>query len=149
MTDTPPPTKTTGPTVLIVTAAVVGTVVIACITLMAIAIEDGARATAMIASVGGTLATLLAFFGLFINVRDLRSDVSQVKQQTTELTNGLGDSKTRAAVADVLRPELVDPAVQEQLAVDYQRRARSRASAVEAAARLVEPHAYPERTDLD
>lgn len=133
-----------GNTVLIVAAAVIGVVVIVAITAVAIAIEDGARAASMIALIVGPLATLLAFFGLFVNVQGMRTDIAQVKGQTTELTNGLGDAKFRAAVADVLPDHMIDPAIFPQLQRDRARRA----TAAEAAAALVEPHAF-EDPDLD
>lgn len=127
-------------TVLIVAGTVVGVVVVVAITAVAIAIEDGARAASMIALIVGPLATLLAFLGLFVKVQSLGGDVAKSLEQTTELTNGLGDAKFRAAVADVLHNDLIDPAVHDQLARD---RARRRA-ATEAAAALVLPLAFPE-----
>lgn len=142
-----PPGKPGNNNVIIIVAAVVGVVVILAITSVAIAIEDGARAASMIGLIVAPLATLLAFFGLFVNVQSIKADVSRSLEQTTELTNGLGDAKFRAAVADVLPDHMIDPAIRDQIVRDRARRARS-VSAAEAAAALVEPHAYDD-PDLD
>jgi hypothetical protein len=49
------------------------------------------------------------------------TQVADVAADTTKLANGLGDSKIRAAVADVLHDDLVDPEAREQLAADRER----------------------------
>lgn len=130
-------------TVLVVAAVLVVVVVIVCITAVAIAVEDGARAASMIALIVGPLATLMAFLGLFANVQGIKSDVREVKQDTYDLTNGLGAAKNIEAIATVLPDHLIDPAALPQIRAARQRLAR-RAAAVATADALLEPHA-----DLD
>ena len=139
------PTPGNSNTVLIVVATVIGVVVLVCITAVAIAIEDGARAASMIALIVGPLATLLAFFGLFVNVQSMKADVAKSLEQTTELSNGLGDAKARLATAQVLPNHLVDPGY----LADQHGRDRARVTrAAEAAAVIVERHAFPEEEGL-
>lgn len=46
----------------------------------------------------------------------------KVDGKVTDLSNGLMDAKIRAAVAEVLKPALVDPDIHPQLEADRQRR---------------------------
>lgn len=144
MTDPQPQRPVVNNTVLIVAATAVVVVTIGAIALVAVAIEDGARASSMIALIGAPLTLLLGFLGMFITLQNIGAKVERTERMATELTNGLGDAKTRAAVADVLPDHLIDPAMREQIERDRVRRANAAA----AAARLVEPHAFPDPDDL-
>jgi hypothetical protein len=55
-------------------------------------------------------------------VNSVDAKVEQVDRRTEELSNGLMDAKIRAGVADVIRPEHVDPEAVEQLEADRARR---------------------------
>lgn len=141
-----PPTKGGLDTVLVIAGLIVGVVVIVCITAVAIAVEDGARATSMIALIAAPLTLLLGFFGLFVGVRNIGSKLNTVAGQTTALTNGLGAAQARSAVAEVLPDHLIDPAY---VATGQAQRDRARrATAAEAAAALVTPHVFPEDEGL-
>lgn len=130
-------------TALIIVGGLVGVVVIVCITAVAIAVDDGARAATMIGLITPILVTMLGFFGLFVTVTKLRGDVAEVKQDTYDLANGLGAAKAIDAIATVLPDHLIDPAALPQVRAARARLDR-RAAAVATAAALVEPHA-----DLD
>lgn len=51
--------------------------------------------------------------------------LDKVAKDTHDLTNGLLDSKVRAGVADVIRPQHIDPEAQQLLELDRAARARS------------------------
>jgi hypothetical protein len=130
-------------TVLIVMGGLVGIVVIVCVTAVAIAVKDGARAATMIGLIVPILTVLLGFFGLFRVVQSIKSDVREVKQDTYDLTNGLGAAKSVEAIATVLPDHMIDPAALPIIHAARERLAR-RAAAVDSAEALLQPHA-----DLD
>jgi len=81
--------------------------------------------TIVIGPLLGTLAPTIAAVALLVQVRSVQADVSQVRQDTHALTNGLLDSKVRAGVADVIRDEHLDPAASTMLTEDRAVRGRA------------------------
>lgn len=96
------------------TAALVVVAVVFCVTVLSVLLAflfapEGRDLTLVIGPLLGTLAPTIAAVALLVQVRGVQADVSQVRQDTHALTNGLLDSKVRAGVAEVLHPDLVDP----------------------------------------
>lgn len=79
---------------------------------------QGTDVAPLIGLVGPTVAALATLGG----VRQLTGKVEQVDKRTTDLTNGLADAKMRAAVADVVHPDAINPDALEQLKADRVRR---------------------------
>lgn len=90
-------------------------VVTAC-TLVFIFAPDGA-------DVGIFLSSILGFAGSTVAALVTLAQVQKVGRSVDYLANGGMDSKVRAGVADVLRPELVDPEVEQLLQHDRHNRA--------------------------
>lgn len=108
MSTTPPPTPRSSTAVIVaVTTGFVVTVVAA--TAIAIAIEDGARAASMIGLVVGPFASLIGILTLYAKFGTLDTKVDAVHQNTHELTNGLMDQKIQTALANMVKPELLNP----------------------------------------
>lgn len=106
-TPAPQPRSSTN---LIVAAVTVGFIVVTvAATAIAIAIEDGARASSMIALVVGPFASLVGVLVLLGKVNGLDTKVGEVHQNTHELTNGLMDQKIQTALANMVKPELLNP----------------------------------------
>lgn len=91
--------------------------------------------TIVIGPLLGLLAPTIASIALLAQVSTVKNvqeqqgaKLDKVAKDTHDLTNGLLDSKVRAGVADVIRPQHVDPDVLEQLERDYAARERSHAS---------------------
>lgn len=105
-------------TVLIVCASVLVAVTILCVTLIAVAVEDGARSTTLIGLVAAPLTTGLGVLVVLGKVQNVERQVSEVKDHTYDLTNGLLDAKVRAAIGDILAPHLLDDDAREQLEAD-------------------------------
>lgn len=100
-------------------AGVVSIVVVAlgCATALTIFAPEADLAP-VLALVGSTVATLATLAKL----QGVDAKVDQVDKRTEDLTNGLMDAKIRAGVADVIRPEHVDPEMADQLEADRTRR---------------------------
>lgn len=109
--------------VLIIAATAAVITLVAAITLVAVLVQDSTRATTMIGLIAAPVTSLIGFLVLMARLDTVKGDVEQVKDHTEAMTNGLGDAKTRAAVADVLRPDLIDPTIREQLVADRRRQA--------------------------
>lgn len=72
----------------------------------------------------GTFLTMVLGFATSTTATLLTlTKVQKVDQKVDYLANGGMDSKVRAGVADVLRPELVDPDVERLLEADREHRA--------------------------
>ncbi len=138
------PSNTISGTVLLVCLVVMFVVTIAASAAIALAIEDGARATSLIGLLLGSLGALAASVTTLYKVTSLGQVVDDVAQQTTDLTNGLLDSKVRAAVADVLQPHMIDPAADALLERDRTRRA----TATEASAALLQRRHLGDQADI-
>lgn len=96
------------------TAALVVVAVVFCVTVLSVLLAflfapEGRDLTLVIGPLLGTLAPTIAAVALLVQVRGVQADVSQVREDTHALTNGLLDSKVRAGVADVIRDEHLDP----------------------------------------
>lgn len=100
------------------TATVVGIVVVFCFTVagvvgLTVTVPNRAQTliTVLLASVAPTVAALAGL-----------AKLGTVDKRTEDLTNGLMDSKVRAAVADVIRNQMIDPAAKQQLDADRLKR---------------------------
>lgn len=105
-------------------AAVVGifAITLAAVVVLAIAVDDGARATSLIGLVLATLAPTIGVVVTVLKLGELDRKVDRSLDHTEALTNGLADAKMRAAVADVMRDDLIDPGAVEQVDADRVRR---------------------------
>ena len=114
-----------GTTAALVVVAVVFVVTVVSVLLAFLFAPADRDLTLVIGPLLGTLAPTIAAVALLVQVRGVQADVSQVRQDTHALTNGLLDSKVRAGVADVIRDEHLDP---EAVAlIDEDRAVRDRA----------------------
>lgn len=87
---------------------VLASVVILAVVLVAVlAPSDHVQDT--ITQVLGVLAPTLAVLVTLRAVSNVQDQVQGVKEDTHALTNGLLDAKVRAATAEVIHPDLVDP----------------------------------------
>lgn len=108
MSTTPPPTSRSSTAIVI--AVTVGFVVtVAAATGIAIAIEDGARAASMVGLVVSPFASLIGILTIIVKFGTLDTKVDAVHQNTHELTNGLMDQKIATALANMVKPELLNP----------------------------------------
>lgn len=101
-------------TVNALTPIVVGMVVVFCFTIAACvavfwAAPEGANTGSLITILLGALANVLGILALFIRQAGTDAKVDAVAAQTTALTNGLLDSKNRAAIGDVVNPAFLKP----------------------------------------
>lgn len=108
-----PPPRSSSPSGNVLVLAIAGmfVVVVASITFMVIAVEDGARVESMI---GLMLAALTPTIATLVTLAQVRN----MGQQVDFLANGGTDAKVRAAVADVIDPAVLRDDVHDQLAVD-------------------------------
>lgn len=112
MSPVPPPHQS-GPSdnVMILAVVMIFASVVASITTMAVAVEDGARleslATQLLAAVPATLGVLV-----------LLAKLHGVGRQVDFLANGGTDAKVRAAIGDVVDPALLRDDAHDQIAVD-------------------------------
>lgn len=112
------------------TAAIVAVCIVFCFTLAAaVAVfaiaPNGESTVVLVGSLLGTLAPTLAAVAVLVQVRGVQSvqaeqgeAISRVASDTYALTNGLLDSKVRAGVSEVIRPDLLHPEVAETIARD-------------------------------
>ena len=105
-------------TAALVVVAVVFVVTVVSVLLAFLFAPEGRDLTLVIGPLLGTLAPTIAAVALLVQVRGVQADVSQVRQDTHALTNGLLDAKVRAGVSEVVRDDLLDPALAETVAVD-------------------------------
>lgn len=108
---TPLPSQRVSPTAALVVVAVVFVVTVLSVLAAFLFAPEGRDLTLVIGPLLGTLAPTIAAVALLVQVRGVQADVSQVRQDTHALTNGLLDSKIRAGVAETVRPDLVDPEI--------------------------------------
>ncbi len=95
----------------------VGLTLAAVVALMVLAPAGEDRRTVVLQMLG-ILAPTLAVLVTLQQVGRVESRVTEVAQDTHDLTNGLLERKVRTGVADVLHPNLVDPATAGQVAED-------------------------------
>lgn len=110
--------------------AVVAVCVVFCFTLTAVVVvfalaPEGANTTALVGSLLGTIAPTLAAVAVLVQVKGVQvaqaeqgAQISRVASDTHALTNGLLDSKVRAGVSEVIRPDLLHPDAAEQITRD-------------------------------
>lgn len=112
MSPIPPPNQS-GPSTNVIVLAVLAmfVCVVGSITLMAIAVEDGARLESLVGQLLATLTPTIATVALLAKVHG-------VGRQVDFLANGGTDAKVRAAVADVIDPDLLREDAHDQIAVD-------------------------------
>lgn len=89
-----------------VVVLVLGT--LACVVLLAV-LAPVNRLDNLVVQVLGVIAPTLAVLVTLRQVGEMRQDVRDVQTDTHALTNGLLDAKVRAATAEVLPDELLDP----------------------------------------
>ena len=104
-----PQPQRVGTTTALVVVAIVFVVTVVCVLLAFLFAPAERDLSLVIGPLLGTLAPTIAAVALLVQVRGVQADVSQVRQDTHALTNGLLDSKVRAGVADVIRDEHLDP----------------------------------------
>lgn len=108
-----PPPQQSGPSTNVIVAAVAAmfVCVVASITLMAVAVDDGARVESLVGQLLAALTPTIATIALLAKVHGMG-------RQVDFLANGGTDAKVRAAVADVLDPDLLREDAHDQIAVD-------------------------------
>lgn len=96
--------------------------------------DNPTMAATMVTSLLGSLGTIAAVLVTLQKTAQVSARVDQVAGtmdtvdgRTHDLVNGLLDAKVRAGVAEVLHPDLVDPAVLAQVDADKATRAEGRA----------------------
>lgn len=109
------------------TAVVVGVVTAFCFTTAAVvalvvAAPEGTDVSAVVSTLLASLAAAIGVLATLVKVEKVDAQLERTDAKVTDLTNGLMDAKIRAAVADVLRPDFVDPQVHPQLEEDRTRR---------------------------
>lgn len=110
---------------------IVGVVVVVCFTMAAcvavfVAAPEGANTGSLLALLLGQLAPTVAALALLAKQSSTDAKVDTISEDTSAMTNGLGDAKLRAAIADVLDPSLIDPTALQQIDHDRRRRDASR-----------------------
>jgi hypothetical protein len=114
-------------------AAISGTVLLVCITTMMcfvvgiaalvwIFAPGGNDPTVLVSTLVGTLAPTIAVMAALAKIGNVSEQVADVAEDANKMANGLGDSKIRAAVADVLPDHLIDPASRQLVESDRLRR---------------------------
>ena len=119
-------------TAALVVVAVVFVVTVISVLLAFLFAPEGRDLTLVIGPLLGTLAPTIAAVALLVQVRGVSADVSQVRQDTHALTNGLLDSKVRAAVSETVRPDLLHPEIHDTIVEDKAVRARAHTDPPEA-----------------
>lgn len=109
-------------TVLAVVVGVVFCFTVAAVVGLVVAAPEGSAVETTITILLGSLASTVAALVALLKVDNVHDTVGKVAADTESLTNGLMDSKIRAAVAEVLAPGMVDPAARELLDADVERR---------------------------
>ena len=110
------------------TALVVGVVVVFCFTIagvVTIALA-GPDQEATVTILVGLLAPTITSLVTLAKTSGVAAQVEKVASDTDDLTNGLMDAKIRAAVADVLPEDQLDPDASDLIADDRDRRNRDR-----------------------
>jgi hypothetical protein len=70
---------------------------------------EGNDPTVLVSTLAGTLAPTIAVMAALARIGGVSDQVSDVAEDANKMANGLGDSKIRAAVADVLPDHMIDP----------------------------------------
>lgn len=118
----PPSSSAISGTVLLVCISAVACFTIAAATCAWLFAPDGRDPTILVSTIVGTLAPTLAILAALAKLGNVSEQVADVAQDAELMKNGLGDSKIRAAVADVLPDHLIDPASRQLVEADRLRR---------------------------
>jgi len=105
-------------TALVLTMAAVVLFIIAAVVVIAVAVPEGGNPGSLIAILIGSLAPTLAAIAAVAKIGNVEQRVEQVAADTSDLANGRGDAKMRAAVATVIGDEQVHPDARAQVAED-------------------------------
>ena len=94
------------------TVVVVGVVVVFCFTIAAcvaifVAAPEGANTGSLVTILLSSVAQVVGVLALLVKVSGTDAKVDQVAQDTYRLTNGLLDSKVRAALSDTVHPDFI------------------------------------------
>lgn len=103
---------------VVLAATVLVVVLVGAVVALGIAIDDGARVASLVGLVLPVVGVAVPALLALAKIHNVADQVDKVEQRTLDLTNGHMDRKIRAAVADVLRPGLIDPQAKDQLVVD-------------------------------
>lgn len=95
---------------------------LAAVVALTIFVDDSGTESALVGAVFTNLAAIAAVLVNVQRTNAVGAQVDQVATHTEALTNGLLDAKVRTAVAEVMRPDLVDPEARDQLAADLVKR---------------------------
>lgn len=106
-------------------AVVVFATTLGAIVALSFAVEDGARLESLVGLILPAAGTLLIGFLALDRVAKVSDSVDRVEKHTSDLTNGLMDSKIRAAVAQTIRDQYLDPTAAQLLEADRTRVAGS------------------------
>lgn len=110
--------------------ALVAVTIVFCFTLTAVVAvfalaPEGSNTIALVGSLLGTLAPTIAAVAVLVQVKGVQvaqaeqgAQINRVASDTHALTNGLLDSKVRAGVSEVIRPDLIHPDAAEQITRD-------------------------------
>lgn len=112
------------PTAVVTAGAVCFVSLVAGIVVLVVFAPEGADSGAILAQ----LFTGLASLGAVVAALTTRTKVSDVSRSVDYLANGGMDSKTRAGIADVIKPEFLRDDAAEQLDADRAHRAAGPAS---------------------
>lgn len=122
---TPHATRSGGPlstTTLMVCITTLVCFVVGVAALVWVFSPEGNDPTVLVATIVGTLAPTIASLAALVRMGAVSEQVADVAEDTNKLANGLGDSKIRAAVADVLPDHMIDPASRQLVERDRMRR---------------------------
>lgn len=119
---TPHPSTTGDTAILLICVTVLVSIIGVISAAVFILADENHDPTVLCATLVGTLAPTIAAMAAVVKVAGVSAQVSDVAEDTNKMANGLGDSKIRAAMADVLPDHMVDPAAMPQLEADRLRR---------------------------
>lgn len=103
---------------------------LAAVVALTVFVDDSGTEAALVGAVFTNLAAIAAVLVNVQRTNAVSAQVETVASHTEALTNGLMDAKVRTAVAEVMRPDLLDPAASDQLAADLVKRDAFDAAAV-------------------
>jgi hypothetical protein len=110
----------TSTTVIVVVVAVMFCFVVAAVVGLTIFAREGTDVGPTVTALLGALATAIPILVTLVKVQEQGAKQNELSEKVDYLANGGTDAKNRAALADVLKPELLkdDPETQAQLEAD-------------------------------
>ena len=111
---------TVNSTVIVVVVAVMFCFVVAAVVGLVVFAPDGTDVGPTVTALLGSLATVIPIVVTLVKVQSMDAKQEKLDRKVEYLANGGTDAKNRAALADVLRPELLkdDPETKAQLEAD-------------------------------